>query len=306
MILTTRKEANPNDIGIYAAEGRLHLTETVVIPSFLYGSEAFPHYKGKEIEELEQVQHTILTGILEMPSSTPYYTLLMETGLWTMKARLSYKKLMLYHNIINSDDRRVIKKALKRQEIEDRPTTWYSSIQEEKKQYNIKLDAEKTSKSQWKDHVKKMITAEVEKTVRRKCYGMSKGRTVRNDIFETKKYISEVPFGLMKKILKYRTHMTIIPGNYKDGTDGECLLCNKEKGTTEHYFVCPETRQIAAAWEVEQQDLQSNDIGKMKNVAKFLEKVELLMDPFYKTKMYERKQNKNETENKNKLKTCKK
>ena len=39
----------------------------------------------------------------------------------------------------------------------------------------------------------------------------------------------------------------------------------------------------------------------MKNVANFLEKVELLMDPFYKTKIKERKQKKDETENKNKV-----
>ena len=215
-----------------------------------------------------------------------------------MRARLGYKKLMLYHNIRNSDDRRVIKKALERQKQEDRPTTWYSSIQEEKKRYNIQLDADKSSKSQWKAHVKKLITAKVEKTIRGRCAGMSKGRTVRNDAFERKKYMAEVPLVVMKKILKYRTHMNTIPGNYKDGTDGKCLLCNKEKGTTEHYFVCSETREIAAVWEVEKQDLQSNDIRKMKNVANFLEKVEQLMEPIYQIKIRERKQKKDETENK--------
>ena len=285
MIHTTRREASPNDIGVYAAEARLKLAEAVLMPGILHNSEAFPSYKNKEIEELEKVQHTILTGILELPSTTPYYPLLMETGWWTMRARMEYRKLMLYHNIKRSDEKRVIKRVLEKQKEEDRPTTWYSSVKEIMKRYGIMLDVNVSSKSQWKKHVKKLIYKQVEKEVRTKCQEMSKGRTIRNDSFVRKDYIGKVPFMMMKKIMKYRTHMTTIPGNYKEDTDGECLLCGKAKGTTEHYFTCTETTQIAAVWEVDKQDLMSDDIQTMKNVANFMEKVELLMDPVYKVKI---------------------
>ena len=100
MIHTTRREANPQNVGVYAIDARLKLAETVVIPSVLYNAEAFPTYKDSEIKDLEQLQLSILVGILEVPSSTPYYPLLLETGWWTMRARLSYRKLMLYHNIL--------------------------------------------------------------------------------------------------------------------------------------------------------------------------------------------------------------
>ncbi len=279
MINTTRREAHPKDLGIYAAEARLKLAEVVVISSIIDSSEAFPTYKEKEIQELEQIQLTILTGILEMPCSTPYYTLLMETGWWTMRARMDYKKLMLYHNIQRSDEKRVIKKVLDVQRKENRSTTWYNSVQELKKIYNITLIAELSSKSQWKKHVKTRINTEVEKVVRGKCCTMSKGRTVKHDAFEKKEYFTKVCFSTTKKILKYRTHMTVIPGNYKGKTEGTCLLCGVEKGTSEHYFGCAETRYIAGAWEVRREDLQSNEIKKMTNVANFMEKVELLMNP---------------------------
>ena len=76
--------------------------------------------------------------------------------------------------------------------------------------------------------------------------------------------------------------MNVIPGNYKANTDGECLFCNGAKGSTEHYFVCPETRYLADIFEVDAQDILSNEIDKMKSVANFMEKVEVLMAPLYK------------------------
>lgn len=284
MIYTTRREASPNDMGIYAAEARLKLAEVVVIPNLIYNSEAFPNYKPKEMDEIEQMQHTLLTGVLELPSTTPYYLLLMETGWWTMRARMEYKKLMLYHNIRRSDEKRVIKAVLERQKEEDRETTWYSGVQTIIERYGVKLDVNKVSKSQWKKHVKKLITDHVEIKVREKCHELKKGRTIKYDRCARKEYIGKVPFSMMKKIIKYRTHMTTIPGNFKGGTDGECLLCESAKGTTEHYFTCPETYNLATVWEVKEEDLNSEDIRKMKSVANFMEKVELLMAPLYKNK----------------------
>ena len=136
MIHTTRREANPQNVGVYAIDARLKLAETVVILSVLYNAEAFPTHKDSEIKDLEQLQLSILVGILEVPSSTPYYPLLLETGWWTMRARLGYRKLMLYHNIRKSDDRRTIKKQMEVQEKEDRSTTWYGNIKKEIKTWD--------------------------------------------------------------------------------------------------------------------------------------------------------------------------
>ena len=47
---------------------------------------------------LESVQGKMLRDLLEVPMSTPYLPLLLETGMWSMEGRISYKKLMLFHN----------------------------------------------------------------------------------------------------------------------------------------------------------------------------------------------------------------
>ena len=90
-------QASPNNIGAFT------LAEIVIIGSNLYNAEGFHEHTDGEILELERMQHKILTGVLEVPISTPYYPLLLECGWWTMAGRLAYKKLMLYHNIVTSD-----------------------------------------------------------------------------------------------------------------------------------------------------------------------------------------------------------
>ena len=123
MVSTVRRQASPKTIGIYSVEGRLKLAETVIIKSILYNAEGFPSHTDAEIKELESAQLNILTSLLELPRSTPYCALLMEVGWWTMKARIKYAKLMLYHNIKRSNDRRVIKQLVTAQENEVRGTT---------------------------------------------------------------------------------------------------------------------------------------------------------------------------------------
>ena len=163
MISTTRNEAHPKNIGVLAVEARLKLAEVVVLQSIMYNAEAYHHYHDKELLELERVQHAILIGILELPGSTPYYPLLMETGWWLMSARLAYKKLMLYQNIITSDNKRVTKKLIQVQKEEGRATTWYSSIEREIHKYKIELEAASSIKSTWKKHVKEKIRIKMKK-----------------------------------------------------------------------------------------------------------------------------------------------
>ena len=128
MISSINTKASPKNIGVYAVEARLNLAEITIIPSILYNAEAFATYKEEEIKQLESIQLKILVGILGLPKTTPYCALLMEVGWWTMRARLDYRKLMLYHNIVRSDERRQIKKIVQVQVKESRETTWYNTM----------------------------------------------------------------------------------------------------------------------------------------------------------------------------------
>ena len=147
MVGTVKKQANPKTVGIYTVAARLNLAEIVIIKSIIYNIEAFPVITTKEIKELESVQLQILTSTLQLPQSTPYHALLMEVGWWTMEGRIVYAKLMLYHNIMRSNKKRVLKKLLKEQEKEERETTWLADIKRHIERLEINLKAEDTLKS---------------------------------------------------------------------------------------------------------------------------------------------------------------
>ena len=65
MMSTLKKQANPRTVGIYTVAARLNLAERVVIRSITYNIEAFPVITVKEMKELESVQLTIMTNVLE-------------------------------------------------------------------------------------------------------------------------------------------------------------------------------------------------------------------------------------------------
>ena len=301
MLSTVRNQASPKTVGMMAVEARLKLAEIVVVISLIHGAEGFPTHTENEIKQMESMQLTILTGILELPTSTPYCALLMETGWWTMRARVAYRKLMLFHNIIKSDERRVIKELVCMQQKAVRETTWYGSVHRAIEYYGVSLDAEKVLKSTWKKHVKMKINEKVAQEITQNCSSKTKSRTVRNDEFKKKEYIGKLPITDIKKIIKARLHMTKIPGNYKQLGVMECPLCGQGESHTEHYFECSRCKQLATTWGVDKDDLRSEDIEKLKNVGNFLEKVELLLEPVMQTKREKEKPPKKADKTKRKM-----
>ena len=285
MISTVRNQASPKTVGVMAVDARLKLAEIVIVLSFIYSAEAFPSHSEKEMKQLESVQLTILTGILELPPMTPYCALLMETGWWTMKARVAYKKLMLFHNIVRSDDQRVIKDVINIQKKESRETTWYGSVKRAIEHYKITLDAESSLKSTWKKHVKKKINEKLAHELAEECSMKTKSRTIMYDKYQKKDYLGKLTVNETRAIIKARLHMTKVPGNYKKLGIDVCPLCNQKEVSTEHYFECNRCRMLADTWKVKKEDLRSSDVQKLKDVANFLQKVETLLEPVMKNKM---------------------
>ncbi len=103
MAIMTKQIGNKNIVGRYALTARIKLVEAVCMKGLLYGAEAVPNLE-EEMEELEKIQHKLLCDLVGLPVSTPRMPLLMELGLWTMKHKIQYKKLMLYHNVLVSNE----------------------------------------------------------------------------------------------------------------------------------------------------------------------------------------------------------
>ena len=119
----------------------------------------------------------------------------------------------------------------------------------------------------------------MEEEVREECQMKRKSRLVRNDKYEKKGYLGKLNVQDTKKILKVRLNMCKIPGNYKGKSEGICPLCHDGEGNIEHYFQCTGVYVLAETWGVQRSDLESQEEEKMIRVAKFIEKVECMLEP---------------------------
>ena len=86
------------------------------------------------------MQAVILSRVLEIPRNTSCMGMLMETGFLSK----------LLHNILHSDEKRIIKQIVRIQKEEGREGTWYTEAEEIIKKHKITMNVEEFPKSKWK------------------------------------------------------------------------------------------------------------------------------------------------------------
>ena len=135
---------------------KLKLHETCLMQVFLYGLEALGKIGKDEMNDIEKIQGRALKRIFKMSISTPYIGLIMETGTWPANQRIQYSIMMLYHNIMNSDHKRVARKIIAEQAKSNHKNTMISKVKQIAQEIGLKIkNVENMSKSKWKKHVKK-------------------------------------------------------------------------------------------------------------------------------------------------------
>ena len=105
-------------------------------------------YKISGNEGNRESTRKALKRIFQLPFSTTYTGIIMETGIWPAKQKIQYATMMLYHNIKNSDDNRKVKQVVEEQEQNQFKNTFYQKVQKIAKDLQIDIsDVTSTSKS---------------------------------------------------------------------------------------------------------------------------------------------------------------
>ena len=183
----------------------------------------------------------MLKRILNLPLSTPYACVLMETGIWPVMARINYATLMLFHSVINSNNRLATDIVLQ-QEKSNLSNTFYQRVSEIGRLLDIdtRSDAIKGKrKSKWK----KMCKERIQKSVRVKGqeqWSATKLRLARNTKWGMKEYIRKGMGSLIQQVIKIRLNMTDQKRNFRNkyGENLNCPLCDVKEDTTEHVLSC--------------------------------------------------------------------
>ena len=102
--------------------------EKVVLPTITYNMEATTNMTNKEMEDMEMIQGKMLRKIYKVSPSTQYWGLLIELGMRSIEYIIHFKRLMLYHNIINTKTKRLCKDIIEKQMIYQIKGGFYEEI----------------------------------------------------------------------------------------------------------------------------------------------------------------------------------
>ena len=104
--------------------GELGEIQGIVLATIYYNVEAWRNISVSEMGELGEVQGITLRKICGQRKTTPYFGLLTELGIWRIKKQIEYKKVMLLHNLLTSNDDRLLKEIVKDQIKDTWPGWW--------------------------------------------------------------------------------------------------------------------------------------------------------------------------------------
>ena len=150
------------------------------MPALLYRLEAWGKIDKDEMNEIEKIQGRALKRIFNLPISTSYIGLIMETDTWPANQRIQYSIMMLYHNIMNSDQKRVARKILTEQAKSKHKNTMISKVKQIAQQIRLNVkNVENMSKSKWKNQLKVKIGKSIEERTKQEMTNKAKARTSR-------------------------------------------------------------------------------------------------------------------------------
>ena len=240
-----KRYGDVNQVGELALEVRMMIYETVVVLTLFANIETWSQINEKEWKVLEGIQFKVLNGMSELPVSTPYWGILAETGIWPVRSRIEYKKLMLFQNIIQSDDKRLIKEIIEDQLKAPYGECWAKSIIEISNKYEIGIEEIRSwSKAALKKEIKQKIKEAMVEEVENKKKDMKKLRFIKE--VNKQRYITDMKMKDAIIIMKTRLNMLDLKANYRGKyKDSMCTMCRSEEETTEHILNCKKVWKIA-------------------------------------------------------------
>ena len=220
------------------------------------------------MKELEGIQYRLLRGSLEQRMNTPYWGLIAETGVWPIENRIEYKKIMLYHNIITSEKKRLIKEIVEDQIKNPYDKCWGSSIIEICEKYKLEIEEIPTyNKQALKREIKDKIRNKIKESIEEKRIEMKKLRFINGN--GRQEYIGKLDTKTAVELMKVRLNMADLKANFRNkGKEPWCSLCLSQEDTTEHLFSCEKLERINEnRWTVGDLDSPSKELWRYLKIA---------------------------------------
>ena len=276
MVAQARVVSSEKKLGSLSTSILLILYEKTIIPALTYNLEVWTNWRVCDWQKVEQIQSSALKMMLNMPQSTPYWGMMIELGIWPMKERIAYRKMMLYQNVICSSDNRLSRMIVVEQRRGGMENCWYEEITQEGQRYNIPVNrVDEYSKSEWKKLVKERIEEYYQMEAKQKICTMRKLRRLASEKIKCQEYIKKYTPKMVTEIMKTRLFMWDIGNNL--GGNHICWGCEKEIDEMEHIMKCTKLKEEGMEQNVEwiNKNDEESTILMMNYVKEYIERREL-------------------------------
>ena len=225
-------------VGRMEITAKLFIYVHLAVPAIFFNIEVWSNLRQQDKDQLEVIQGITLKGLLGLPKATPYWGILYELQILPVNLLLLYKKLMVYHMLMNSDPHRIARKIVEEQERSNLENCWFADLKTEAKEIGIEIEKRKVdnvSKSSWKKYVKNKIKKSFDQECKIKLGNMTKLRFLNSPA--TENYMNYLYNDEARDALKIRLNMVeAVTNNFH--AYSSCLLCGHKDDTTEHVFEC--------------------------------------------------------------------
>ena len=117
-----------DEVGEADTEIRIMLLQTVVKPTLLFSTETWININKEEWRKITAAHYEVIRKIFEQKKNTPYWGILAETGIWPYTHEIVYKRLMFFHHLIHSEEKRITRKMILYQMEQEEDHTWYEGV----------------------------------------------------------------------------------------------------------------------------------------------------------------------------------
>jgi hypothetical protein len=228
----------------------MDIWELAIIPSLTNNCGTWTHMSTQSVEKLDKLQNLFLQTLFAVGQSCPRPALCWDTAMSTMQTRIDKSKLLLLHHIKNLDDSSLAKQVYKEQTEHG----WPGLVDEcgsILKQWNLKniFTEENSTKSQWKNAVKKEAKVQNEDNLRKMIKKSSKLEIMKGESYGEKPYISDMNMQDARVNFSLRSRMYDCKMNYLNNPVFKaemwrCDSCQSCVDSQSHILYCPAYQQL--------------------------------------------------------------
>ena len=235
-------------LGPYMVQKAVVLRNSMLVGTLLTCSEAWYNVSEAELGQLEQVDKSLWTSILEVARTVPYDLVCLELGIEPIRYIVMRRRLIYLQHILRQKETSLVKNFFKTQLATLKKKDWGTTVKEDLKHLNIEIPIEEI------EHLPK---ATYIKLIKKKIYQKSfeylldkrntrngKGMQMCYQKLEIQNYLSSEDIDITnherKLIFQLRTSMNFkIKSHFRRMHESVlCEGCHLEESNTKHTLQC--------------------------------------------------------------------